>query len=375
MGRPSEGWKVRWKRGFAYVHFSWRSHPYRLALRTRDRREAQEAAAREYAQVISGERRSVKRQVGKLHDLAELLDLWLESKRNTIDVDFFPTLEGYARRFVDFFVSLGEIDKASASTYGLARLGQALRTTVLRELSYLRQFLAWCVLHEALSSAPEVPPLPPRAKGTRTGKQRARPVFVSPEQAAEILALLPEESKTINGRKWPIRARFALTWETMLRPETISRLRVPENWRPGSKQLDLDDEDDKIRWGRSIDLSPEAVRLLTSVAPASGVIFGHHVFYKVLKRAASAVLGPRLGRMFAPYDFRHGGAKDTLDAGAPIRGLSYNLGHKRVSTTDKYTAPDREAGATATRKRVKRIRVTAPKAHPAKKRSGKRGTK
>jgi integrase len=367
MGRPSEGFKVRWKRGWAYACFTWAKREYRIALRTRNEREAEEAAAREYAKVVSGERRPVKRQTGKLHDLADLFDLWLESKRTTVDVDFFPTLEGYARRYVAFFVTLGEIDEASGSTYGLARLGQALRTTVLRELSYLRQFLAWCVLHGALTSAPAIPSLPPRAKGIRTGKQRAKPVFVSPDQAAQILALLPEESKTIAGRKWPIRARFAVTWETMLRPETIARLRVPENWRPGSRQIDLDDEDDKIRWGRSIDLSPEAVRLLTSVAPASGVIFGHHVFYKVLKRVASTVLGPRLGRMFAPYDFRHGGAKDTLDSGAPIRGLSYNLGHKRVSTTDKYTAPDREAGAVATQKRVKRTRITGPKAGQVRK--------
>lgn len=373
MGRSSEGVTVRWKRGWAYACFTWAKQEHRIALRTRDKRAADEAAAREYAKVVTGEVRPVKRQAGKLHNLADLFDLWLESKRTTVHPRFFKTLEGYVGGFLHFFTSLGDIDKASSSTYGLARLGQALRKTVLRELSYLRQFLAWCVLHGVLERAPEVPALPAKAKGVRTGKQRARPVFVSPSQAAEILALLPEESKTIAGRKWPVRARFAFTWETLLRPETISRLRVPENWRPGSTCLELDDEDDKIRWGRTIDLSPAAVRLLASVAPKAGVIFGHHIFYKALKRAAAVVLGPRLGAMFAPYDFRHGGAKDTLDSGGPIRGLSYNLGHKRVSTTDKYTAPDREAGAAALAKRVKRTRIAGPKAGPARKPKRKRG--
>lgn len=361
MGRSAKGPTVRWKRGWAYSCFTWAGHPYRIALLTRDERAAQEASSREYAKIVTGEVRPVRRQPGKLHDLADLFDLWIESKRPSLDVTTVPTLDGYARRFIDFFGTLGGIDKASSSTYGLARLGQALRTTVLRELAYLRQFLDWCVLHGALSVAPVVPKLPPKARGIRTGKQRAKAVHISPEQAAEILSLLPLESKTIDGRKWPVRDRFAFTWQTMLRPESIARIRTPEHWRPGSDQLELEDEDDKARWGRILDLSPEAVRILTRVAPKDGVVFGHHNFSKVLKRVACAVLGPRLGKMFAPYDFRHGGAKDALDAGAAIRGVAYNLGHKRVSTTDKYLAPDRAAGKEALRMRVKRRQIKGPK--------------
>lgn len=361
MGRTAKGPTVRWKRGWAYSCFTWAGHPFRIALLTRNEREAAEASAREYAKVVTGEVRPVRRQPGKLHDLADLFDLWIESKRPSLDVTTVPTLDGYARRFIDYFGTLGGIDKAAGSSYGLARLGEALRKTVLREIAYLRQFLDWCVLHGALQVAPAIPKLPPKAKGTRTGKQRAKPVFISPAQAAEILALLPLESKTIGGRKWPVRDRFAFTWQTMLRPESISRIRTPEHWRPGSKELELEDEDDKARWGRVLDLSPEAVAILARIAPRDGIVFGHHNFSKVLKRAACTVLGPRLGRMFAPYDFRHGGAKDALDAGAPIRGLAYQLGHRRVSTTDKYTAPDRAAGAEALRMRVKRRQIKVPK--------------
>lgn len=347
MGRPTEGWKVHWKRGWAYVHFTWDSHPYRLALRTRDRRQAQEAAAREYAEVVSGRRRPLRRQPGTLLDLAELLDNWLESKRTSIDVDFFPTLEGYARLYVDRFKSLDRITEASSSTFGLVRLGEVLRTTVLRELSYLRQFLAWCVLHGALTVAPPIPKLPPKAKGVRAGPQRAKAVHISESEAQAIIAMLPELSKTIDGRKWPLRARFAVMWETALRPATLSALRVPDHWRPGAKHLEIPDEDDKARWGRPVDLTPEAVRLLREVAPGDGLIFGSHTFAKAIKRAAIAVLGPVRGKSFAPYDFRHGRAMERLDAHAPMRGVSYMLGHKRVSTTDKYLAPDRRAGAAA----------------------------
>ncbi len=370
MGRPSEGWKVHWKRGWAYVHFTWSKYEYRLALRTRDRREAQEAAAREYAEVVSGRRRPLQRAPWRLLDLAELLDSWLESKRTSVDASFFPTLEIYARLFVERFGSLDRITEASASTFGLTRLGEGLRTTVLRELSYLRQFLAWCELHGVLPVAPRVPKLPPKAKGVRTGPQRARSVHISEVEAKAILALLPEESKTIAGRKWPLRSRFAFMWETALRPETISRLSVPDNWRPGMTHVVLTDEDDKARFGRDVDLTPEAVSILNSVAPDRGIIFGHHVFYKALKRAARAVLGALRGNGFAPYDFRHGRAKERLDAGALIRGVSYMLGHKRVSTTDKYLAPDRAAGLGA----LQAGQVSSPISHPTAKRSRKKSS-
>ena len=185
-----------------------------------------------------------------------------------------------------------------------------------------------------------------------------------------ILAELPELSKTIGGRRWPLRDRFAFMWETTLRPETLSRLMVPDHWRPGARHLELTDEDDKARWGREVDLSDEAVAILERVAPARGLIFGRHSYYKAIKRAAAAVLGPLKGKSFAPYDFRHGRAKERLDAGAPIRGVSYMLGHKRVSTTDKYLAPERSAGIEALNAGKKRARsskrVSGKKTHRAK---------
>lgn len=365
MGRPTEGWRVKWKRGWAYVHFTWNSYPYRLALGTRDRREAQAAAAREYAEVVSGRRRPLQRAPGKLLDLAELLAAWVESKRTSVDASFFPTLEVYARLYVERFSSLDRITEATASTFGLVRLGEGLRTSVLRELSYLRQFLAWCELHGVLSMAPRVPKLPPKAKGVRTGPQRAKAVHISEVEAKAILALLPEESKTVGGRKWPLRARFAFMWETALRPETLSVLSVPDNWRPGMRYLVLADQDDKARFGRDVDLTDEAVAILARVAPEQGLIFGRHCFYKALKKAAALVLGPVRGKAFAPYDFRHGRAKDLLDAGALIRGVSWVLGHKRASTTDKYLAPDRSAGRDA----IRAGQVSAPKTHPTKKRT------
>lgn len=347
MGKPAEGYRVSWKRGWAYARFTWEGHEHYIALRTKDPREATKASARAYSEVVEGRRRAVQRKPGQLLDLSELLSKWIESKRSSIDPVTVPTLHIYAARYVDYFGSLGSISEASASEYGLDRLAQVLRKSILRELSYLRQFLTWAKLHGALTHAPVVPALPPKAQGVRAGRQRAKPVAVTPQEAKAIIAALPEESKSIDGRKWPLRDRFAFMWETALRPETISRLRVPENWQPGETFLELTDEDDKARFGREVDLTEEALAILARCAPGEGSIFGRHVYTKQLKRAAKAVLGARRGKSFAPYDFRHARAKERLDAGASLRGVAYMLGHKRMSTTDKYLAPDRAAGRDA----------------------------
>ncbi len=257
------------------------------------------------------------------------------------------TLVTYGKRFVDTFRSLDRITEATIATYGVVRLGQVTRSTVLKERCFLVQFLHWCKQQGSLPFVPTVPRLPPKAKGKRAGAQRAKPVDITPTEARAILAELREESKTIDGRRWPIRDRFAFVWETMFRPETIARLSVPENWRRGMTSVVLADEDDKARYGREVDLSPEALKILRRVAPKVGPIFGRHNFSKELKRAAKKVLGEVFGKQFAHYDFRHGQARALLDAGAPLRGVSYLLGHIRPTTTDRYTRPDRRAGKAA----------------------------
>ena len=366
MGRPVEGWKLRWKRGWAYVNFTWDSVEYKFALHTCESREAEEAAAQRYAEVVSGRRRPLRRTPGKLLDLAELWDAWCVRKAPSIHPDTLESIESYGRRFVDYFKELDQITEASGADYGLARLGQVTRSTTLRELCYLRQFLAWCKQQGVLRETVLIPGLPPKSLGKRTGTHRQKAIEITEDEAKAIIALLPEHSKTIGGRKWPLRDRFAFMWETALRPGTLARLRVPEHWRPRLKHLVVIDEIDKARFGRELDLTPEALRILRKVAPSEGLVFGQHEFAKALKKAAKAVLGPVRGKQFAPYDFRHGRARDWLDAGAPLRGVAYLLGHKRVSTTNKYLEPSRRAGQDA-------LRVSGPFPDPAPKRPQKAG--
>lgn len=349
MARRPEGHKIRWKRGWAYVRFTHQKVKHDIALGTKDPDEAASLAAREYADVVSGRRRPIARNPSTSLSLDELLAEWIAAQEGSLDSTTLKTLVTYARHYVAFFRTFDRITEASGGDYGRERLRCVLRDTVRKELSFLRGFLAWCVEQGVLSSAPEIPPLKKKATGVRSGPQRARPVNITGTEALAIISKLPEMSKTIGGRKWPIRARFRFAWETSLRPATIAILEVPKHWRHGSRELTLDDADDKARFGRTIDLSPEACAILEEVAPRLGVIFGRHGFQHPLKNAASVILGEERGRQFAAYDFRHARARHLLDNGASLRGVAYVLGHKRISTTDKYLDADREEGKKAIR--------------------------
>lgn len=365
MGRPAEGPKLWWKRGIAYGRFTWNGQEFKPCLGTRERTVAAQRLAQVYADVVSGRIVISKRpnaSRAETLDLALALDEWLKiSKIPTLDERSVPMLEGYCRTYVSYFGSLDNITDVTVADFGPWLLGRMLRTTALRLRQYLVQFLAWAHPRGYIRDMPVVPRLPPKAQGVRTGTHRAKAVHVTKAEALAIIKLLPEQSKTIDGRRWPLRARFAFMWQTALRPETISRLSVPENWEPGRSYIELANEDDKARYGRTIDLTPEAVAILRAVAPTRGVIFGHHVFYKALKRAAAQVLDAVRAKDFAPYDFRHGRARERLDAGAKIRGVSYLLGHKRVSTTDKYLEPNRADGKDALHATTRSRTKPAPK--------------
>lgn len=343
MGRRPQGWRTYPKRGWYYVAFTHQGEERRLALGTRDAGEASKLAAKEYAEVVSGRRRAVRSARG-LYTLEDLLVKWTASLVGELDPETIKTCVIYARTYLAFFKETDTLTSEGIGDFVTARLRQVLRTTVKKERTFLRRFLRWCVSQRALPFVPGFPELPAKtATGVRAGKQRTKPVEITPAEAAAILAALPETSKRIGARKWPVRARFAFAWETGLRPETVSRIDVPRTWQRGARELELHDEDDKARYGRTIPLTDEAVRILNDVAPLEGVIFGDHNFSKAIKRAAKAMLGPVRGSRFAPYDFRHGRAQQLVDETGDLAGVAYVLGHKKLSTTDRYLRGSRRA--------------------------------
>jgi integrase len=343
MGRRAQGFQVFPRGGLLYVRFTHEGIKHRVALGTADPREAETRASAEYARTLSGRRRKAVAPRGAAlasrRPLDEFLAEWIADQVGVYDETTCKTLETYAGHYDKFFTRLDHVTTESVNDYTRARLRKVLRSTILKERTFLRGFLAWCKDKGALDAVPAFDPVPKKATGVRSGPQRAKPVEITEAQALAIVDALPELSKRIDGRRWPVRGRYRFAWESGLRPATIDELSAPEHYRPGSGVLVIDDDDDKARFGRTLPLSPGAVASLdaaVALADGKGLLFGAHEFDKALKRAAATVLGPELARSFAQYDFRHGRGTDLVDAGASLTGVAFLLGHKCLTTTDKY---------------------------------------
>jgi integrase len=169
-------------------------------------------------------------------------------------------------------------------------------------------------------------------------------VFTAKEIAA-IIAKLPEFA-TVNssGERFPVRTRFVVAWESSLRPATLAKLSVPENYRPGATALTITDEMDKNRFRRELPLSEAARKALDSICPGKGLIFGAHDFRTPLRAAARAAgIDDYRADRISDYDFRHSRLTHLGQVTSNLSGIMYLAGHRQPSTTAKYMRPQRAA--------------------------------
>lgn len=132
---------------------------------------------------------------------------WLASLDGTLDVTTIANYEMYVRaHFLPYFATLNRLTTASCSDYSRARLRRVQATTLRKELSALRGFVAWLV-EQGVMSERDAPTIKgPTRKTTGTPNDARRKVGgwvgLTPEEAERIIALLPEHGR----RNRPIRA-------------------------------------------------------------------------------------------------------------------------------------------------------------------------
>jgi site-specific recombinase XerD len=336
MGRTAEGWKLVPRRGILHVRFTWGEgkarRRYELSTGERDPGKAAPEAARIYADVISGRYRPLVATSNA--SLIELIPKWLLAIESDLDEETVATYEGYSTGWLKFFGStLGTITRASASDYRRARLLKVSASSVRKELSAIRNFLAWCLEQEIVGDVPIVPGVPKKALGTRAIPKR--PVIdITPEHVEAIFRELP-----VRGRGGHlVRARFIIAYETGLRPATLDALRAPEHFVRGAVDLTIADEHDKARFGRPLPLSPRARSVLDEVVNDIGPIFGKHDYREVWR---SAVIASGAPVTMVPYDLRHARIQHLLDSGEPLTGVAYLAGHTLLTTTNNYARGSR----------------------------------
>jgi integrase len=344
VARHAEGWKVVWRRGVAGVRFTHANRRYEISTGKRDPREAAEEAGRIYADVVAGRLRQVSPGV-RVHPgtpIEELAAKWIVAIAPELGTGTDSTYGVYAGHWVRHFNTLGGVTPAGIGGYQRARLGQVVRSTIVKERSALRRFLTWLVEQGILGELPDFPALPKKALGTRKPGRRGPPTELSEAEARAVLAALPELSpRSRKGKRWPVRARFVLAFETGLRPATLEALRWGDVTPFG---LHIRAEVDKNRWERTVPLSAEA-RAALAALPQGGpgdVIFGGGHDYRAPWRAACVeALGEERGGRLSPYDLKHARVTAWLDGGAPVLGVRFLTGTKLA--LDAYAHASRRA--------------------------------
>jgi integrase len=349
MARKPRGFQIVAQDGGFYVRFRHEGHRHKVSLRTGDPGEAERAAPRVYAEVIEG-RRHPRSVATAAAPLPELCASWLASLEGPggLDPKTRATYLGYARRWLLRWERLADLTSSALRGYLRDRLGEVSRKTARKEKSALSGFLRWCLDQELLAEVPALS-LPARAAGTR--QRDRRPVPLSPEEVARLLAALPPWSPrpVRSGALFPVRAYAEFLYETGLRPATVARLVRPRAWDRGRRELVIGDDQDKAQMGRAVPLSRRAVELLEEHAPlGEGPLWGRYRLDKLFRIAgkASGLDADRASRV-CPYDLRHARLTHLSDAGATRGGLQLLAGHRSAGTTDHYLHPQAEGARAA----------------------------
>ncbi|HEX3850273.1 MAG TPA: hypothetical protein VHW01_04865 [Polyangiaceae bacterium] len=355
MGRRAQGVRYLRRGGIWSVRFriDKQRHEYSTGIKAEPKaRRPSEAAVRAgeqiYAAALQGKRMtrtgSASRAPGSGQSLAESFAEWLDDL--TVRAPTRAQYEVFTVQWLREWRRASELTEPAIAAYFRGRLREVTRKSVQNETSALRRFGVWALETGALDAAIVVPTVPKNALGKRFAVRRR---VAAPElSAAEIeafLAKLPERSeprlKGVMG--FPVKARFEVMFDTTLRPATLDKLSVPENWTPGETVLRLADDDDKEGNGREVPLTPRALAALKRVAPVSGPIFGAHKYYRYTGPAAEAVLPKGKADVFTGQHVRSAAITRALERSSNLAGVMHLAGHKHASTTSKYVRPSLRA--------------------------------
>ena len=343
MARHPEGWRLRKPKGRETYSVYFRAGGERIerSTGTGDPIEAARAAERIYADAIQRAGQAPRKVVrrGDAQPLDELISQWLAGD-STLDPDTAKVWETYGRHWLDHWPTLADVTDITCEDYRNKRLRKVTSTTVRKELGALRRFLRWAHSRGHLPREVNVPGVSTKATGVRhSQRRRVEAPDLSPEQIAAFLDALPEWSASKKVDRFPIRARFIVQYETGLRPSTISALRVPEHWHPGSAVLVITPEIDKIRHPRTVPLTAAAVASLAAVAPAEGLVFGDHDYRDHVALAARAALPAAVAAVFTGAHLRSARLTHLLERTGNVAGVQHLAGHRDTRSTARYMRP------------------------------------
>lgn len=230
------------------------------------------------------------------------------------------------------------------------------KTTVNRKIASLRAFYKYLLRNGKVKNNPANMVQTPKA-------EKYMPTFLSVDEAFELLDAQGEKS-ALDLRS---RAMLELFYSSGLRLSELAGLDVID--------IDFNQELIKVRGkGKKERIVPVGRRALSAVKeylektgelrksidtdifkrPLFLNAQGKRITTRSIARIVDAATGKSgIGRKISPHSLRHSFATHLLNAGADLRSIQELLGHKSLSTTQKYTAVN-----------INRMMEVYDKAHP-----------
>lgn len=272
---------------------------------------------------------------------------WLASIKSSVSASTYRPYHRYCKRFIEWFPTLRTFTEARIVEYRGKRLTEVSKSSVNKELSALRQMLAFGKTKGLISVLPPVDSVPKKSVGTVHKLGDREVVKISSAEMSQIIKHVPTLGKRrrASSNRVPLRDYIEFLWETGLRAGMVQAMRRPHNWQPGSTDLYIEAGQDKNRFQRYVPLSNRAVEILEKVATKDGLVFGPVDCRDSLRTAAKLVLDPHRAAKFSPNDIRHARATDFLSRSKGVNEVAHLLGHKSPQTTVIVYAKPSEAGA------------------------------
>jgi len=354
MARKAEGWTLQRdaRTGIWFVRFRHAGDRYNRSTRTRDRAEAQRRATKIVDHVTTERAEPLTPAALAGIDTIRFCSEWLAAMEAETRPATLATWELYVgTHFAPFFRDAADLTSPHRlAAYVSHRLRSVKGSTVCKECSALQSMLNWAARPDIgyIEEAPTVPR--PSSKAGKSALEKVR-VDLTPAQVEAIIEALPVtiRAKRRGDPKRPCRAFFRVAWETGLRAGSLWRLEAPTDYHRGATELVIRDEADKAAFGRSLPLTEAARAALDEVCPERGPIFGEPMNFRGRLRTAALAAGipEHLAGHVSPHDFRHARTTALLDDGASLTGVAYLMGHKQITTTNRYVHASREAAREA----------------------------